>query len=551
MASNPYHGLAKLGRVQLPSGNTYALIDYNGRELIAPMFSASGEYVVGDYVVYDDDLWRCSAAHSGAAWNADHFEQVTVGSELRRIESAISGGIHYRGHTTSSLYDGSTTNPIIINGSPWHAIAGDMVIEEPPEYSTGRAYASGEYCTNDGIIYQVTEAISASDNTQFSDLKTKIATNNPEFIFDGTLWDELGSINPLGLGELAYKDSASGTYVKPTGSGSVTVKEYSTDGGKLVTTSITGVGGTESVSKMTAGTAVEVAKIGTAVRYGTANVGSAVTYGTANKASTATTVGNANVGAAVTYGNANVAGTQTTVGNADVGEAVSVATAGTQVVYGTADVGAAVTYGTANPGTAITGVAKVGGSKTFAASGVVTSVSDDCLVFETASTDTVIGIADATGISITPAVASNTTLTPAIAADTTRKLTPVGGTTDITPAVTSTTKIFGAVASSTTLTPAVASSTTIYGAVDSTLTLTPAVAAPNDQTLTPAVANGTITPWTEASKTVATSAASAITVATGTVSSEGTGSAVVTGVTGTDTSKTVTVGTASDTVTVR
>lgn len=58
---------------------------------------------------------------------------------------------------------------------------------------------------------------------------------------------------------------------------------------KLVTTSITGVSGSTTASKASAGTAKNVAKVGTAV-----------VYGKADKASTATTVGNADVGEAVT-----------------------------------------------------------------------------------------------------------------------------------------------------------------------------------------------------------------------------------------------------------
>ena len=531
-ASNPYHGLAKLGRVQLPSGTTYALIDYNGRELIAPIFSAEASYEVGDYVIYEDNLYRFTADHAAGAWDAaDVGDTLTISDEIKRLESTIVGGIHYRGKTTSGLYEGATTNPIVINGVSYDAEQGDMVSVKLSDtaltYATATAYNANTYIKNGDIYYITTDAITASENTSFTAIEGKcnIVKGDPEFIYDGSTWGGIGSVD--GLGDLAFKDKASGTYTAPTGSGTVTVDTVTAPTKKsLSTTSITGVSGTESVSKMTAGTAVDVAKAGTAVRYGTANVGAAVTYGTANKASSATTVGNANVGTAVTYGNANV------------GSAVTVATAGSATIYGTANVGAAVTYGTANPGTAVTGVAQVGSSKTFTTSGVTTSVSGDCLTFTTSGTDSVIGIADTTGVSITPAVASNTTLTPAVAAPSTQTLIPVGDTTDITPAVTSTL----------TLTPAVASTTTIYGAVDSSSTLTPAVAAPNDQTIVPAVSNGTITPWTEAAKTVAVAASSATTVATGSLED---GSQLVVDInTGSET-RTVTVGTTSATVEVR
>ena len=178
----------------------------------------------------------------------------------------------------------------------------------------------------------------------------------------------------------------------------------------------------------------------------------------------------------------------------------TVATAGSEVVYGTADVGTAVTYGNANVGSAVTGVAKVNTTqRTFTTEGIkVVGVDDDCLKFTSASTGNIYGV-ESTGVSITPAVASNTTLTPAVAADTTRKVRGVGGTT----------------------------------------------------TVTSAVSNGTITPWSETAKTVAKAASSATTVATGTVSSTGTGSEVVTGISGTDVQKPVSVGTQSATVTVK
>ena len=559
-----YSDLAKLGRVKLPSGTTYALIDVDGRAMLAPNFSTSTSYNEGDYVIYGDTLYRFNTDHAAGAWNSSQADSVTVGSEIKRVIGLISGGVHYRGKTTTPIHDGSTDNPITVNGGSLTVIDGDMVtLELDPNaspagvasvYAANTAYAAGTYLKNGSDYYYVKEAVTANENTSISAISAKLdkVQSNPMFIFAEGQWSAFGGIGD-GLGDLAYKDNASGTYVKPSGTGTVGIHGVTSTDGKLVTTTITGTNGTENVSKMTAGTAVEVAKAGTAVIYGTADVGTAVTYG------------NANVDTAVVYGKANKATTATTVatagstfnyGTADVGTGVEVAVAGTQVVYGTADVGTAVTYGTANPGTAVTGVAKVGSSKTFSQNAIKfasTAVDGDCLVFDNAGSDSVIGIADTTGVSITPAVASNTTLTPAKAADTTRKLTPVGSTTTITPAVSAgtahsarsvggTTDIYQAVdaPSTQTLTPAVAS----------TSTLTPAVAAPSSQTIIPAVSNGTITPWTESAKTVAKVASSATTVATGTVDANGTGSTVVTSVTQTDSSATVTVGTTTDTVTV-
>lgn len=78
------------------------------------------------------------------------------------------GGIHLVGETTTPLTDESTTNPIIVNGQSYTAI------------------------NQDAVIY-----------------------GKKEFVFDGTMWHEFGDLS--GLGALALKDSASGSYT-PTGS---------------------------------------------------------------------------------------------------------------------------------------------------------------------------------------------------------------------------------------------------------------------------------------------------------------------------------------------
>lgn len=40
--------------------------------------ASAGEYAVGDYVKYDGKYYRCTTAHSKAAWNADNFALVTA-----------------------------------------------------------------------------------------------------------------------------------------------------------------------------------------------------------------------------------------------------------------------------------------------------------------------------------------------------------------------------------------------------------------------------------------------------------------------------------------
>ena len=91
-----------------------------------------------------------------------------VDQGARDLIAAIEGGTAWLGVTTTPLTDGATTNPITINGQSVTAKNGNM-------------------CS-----YQL-----------------------KEFVFTGTAWQEFGDLSAMG--DLAYKDSATGSYT-PAGS---------------------------------------------------------------------------------------------------------------------------------------------------------------------------------------------------------------------------------------------------------------------------------------------------------------------------------------------
>lgn len=100
------------------------------------------------------------------------ISQITLPSgttyDLKDAQARSAKG--WIGITTTPLEDGSTTNPIIINGVSVTAHAGDIV---------------------------------------------GVQDSASEFIYNGTAWQEFGNLGDLG--SLAYKDSASGT-LTPEGS---------------------------------------------------------------------------------------------------------------------------------------------------------------------------------------------------------------------------------------------------------------------------------------------------------------------------------------------
>lgn len=51
----------------------------------APAFNETTSYVVGDYVTYNNVLYRCTTAHTAGVWAAGHFTRATVGGILGEI----------------------------------------------------------------------------------------------------------------------------------------------------------------------------------------------------------------------------------------------------------------------------------------------------------------------------------------------------------------------------------------------------------------------------------------------------------------------------------
>ena len=61
-----------------------------GSENIAAEYSTSATYAVGDYCIYDGQLYRCTTAITTAeAWTAAHWTMATVGGELTDLKGDI------------------------------------------------------------------------------------------------------------------------------------------------------------------------------------------------------------------------------------------------------------------------------------------------------------------------------------------------------------------------------------------------------------------------------------------------------------------------------
>ena len=59
--------------------------EHGGGESIAPQFSTSVAYAVGEYVLYENHLYRFATAHPAGAWDASHVTEATAMGEVSNL----------------------------------------------------------------------------------------------------------------------------------------------------------------------------------------------------------------------------------------------------------------------------------------------------------------------------------------------------------------------------------------------------------------------------------------------------------------------------------
>lgn len=93
----------------------------------APAFSTTTSYAVGDYVTYNNVLYRCTTAHTAGVWVAGHFTQVTVGERLKPLEAVVPTAGVGTGINRQDIVSGAANTSI--NIPAYHFCSGLMYLQ--------------------------------------------------------------------------------------------------------------------------------------------------------------------------------------------------------------------------------------------------------------------------------------------------------------------------------------------------------------------------------------------------------------------------------------
>ena len=187
--------MADISKIKI-GGTVYKLKDAQLRAALGIVdYAANTAYSKGDYLYYNGNLYIVNediTAGDNTQFSDLDTSTLDVNADINakynELKGLIAGGVHYRGVTSTALYDGNTNPDITIDGETYTAEAGDLVIYQDTD-------TSGQYPEVDR-----------------------------EFIYSGTVWNEFGA--GIGtFGQLAFADSASVDYT-PEGLVDVTLEEF-------------------------------------------------------------------------------------------------------------------------------------------------------------------------------------------------------------------------------------------------------------------------------------------------------------------------------------
>lgn len=173
---------------------------------------------------------------SGSTYN---IKDTQARNDIATIQSAITGGMHYLGVTTTALTNGASTNPITIDGNSVTAVSGDIAIYGSLEFIFSDTDSKWHEFGSTGSL----KALAFKDNASGS-FTPSGSVSKPTFT--GASMTSTGSFTPAGSVGLTTTNKTA--TVAPASSGTATY----TPGGTVGTPTITVTPNTTTVNSITA-----------------------------------------------------------------------------------------------------------------------------------------------------------------------------------------------------------------------------------------------------------------------------------------------------------
>ena len=165
--------------------------------MIAPEYSSTSTYNVGDYVVQSDKLYKCiSAIESAEEWIAAHWTQISMSGEVSDLKSAISDLNEFFEHGKNYFNKEDVTIGYYINSdngnmtqAPDNICASDFIKVKPNTYYyLLTAFGSAGYDVNKQYCQKFTPSsgkLLMSANTEYIRFGVQTMDLNQQYLIEG------------------------------------------------------------------------------------------------------------------------------------------------------------------------------------------------------------------------------------------------------------------------------------------------------------------------------------------------------------------------------
>lgn len=165
-------------------------------DVTASAYSSSKTYAVGDYVIHNDYLYRCTTAITTAeAWTSGHWTQVLLGGEVSDVKSALSYYTAVDKH--NYLNERDFVSGYIVIGGAIQAYAGHGYVAV--NVTNGTKYVSNIQIRvvagtdKEAIVQRVDEWTATYTGIAYFSFQTTLVDANSYLVVDGTDADLVGT----------------------------------------------------------------------------------------------------------------------------------------------------------------------------------------------------------------------------------------------------------------------------------------------------------------------------------------------------------------------
>lgn len=180
---------------------------------IAPAFSTSTAYTVGQYVTYNGNLYRFIVAHPAGTWNSAHVALVSIGNDIADLNGVLNDtndNVFYSTQmTTDAVSSGWRLNESdgLCSANPgykidkYSVIAGTIVrivSDDKFQFQTVASVPSTGQSNRVGRTYGVgTFDIIVPETAHYLIVSTPIDSNASAFLYIGSIKNEIKAVNDV------------------------------------------------------------------------------------------------------------------------------------------------------------------------------------------------------------------------------------------------------------------------------------------------------------------------------------------------------------------